>query len=194
MWEGIEDIDPFERQHHVDFAPTLYLVKKELLEHEASKNPQAKEALDAIENAQAAVDLGCGSGYSTKALSEMCEKLQTVDMVDGKPVISNDIVDELTKKGVDVSTFQSTQIHDYLGQTKPNSKDIIFFGGVLNHNLSPEDIEKMSLLLNENGIVFETDQTNLDASEMRKYFDKLYERNMVSRLADVVWRKKSKSE
>lgn len=195
MWDWDEmDIDIKERQHHVDFDPNLYLLKKEILALESKKDPQAQEALNALDNVQSAIDLGCGSGNSTKALVEICPKLFSIDMVDGKNVISPHTVAEVEEAGVNVETHPNIQIQEYLKEVAPSSKDLIFFGNVLNHDLGPEDIERMSEILHENGIVFETDQTSLNSLEMSKYFEKLYKSRVGIHRGDVIWKKRQSSQ
>jgi cystathionine beta-lyase/cystathionine gamma-synthase len=183
-----------DRQHHVDFSPYTYTLKKEILEFksEADKNPKAKEALHLINNAHTVCDLGCGSGNSSRAIVEMCPELESIYMVDGKSVISDDIVEEISEEGIKVTVKRQTQAQGFLQEAIPESLDMIFWGNVINNDIEAADIQNMSKALKDKGIVFETDQTLLDRGEMMKLFEPLYESHLNrSGLKDIIWKKRT---
>lgn len=196
MFDVEEQYTP-DRQHHVDFTPYTYTLKKEILEFKAEtdKNPKTTEALHLINNAHTVCDLGCGSGNSSIAIVKMCPELESIYMVDGKNVISDDIVDAISEEGVEVTAKKSKPAQEFLLEATPESLDMIFWGNVINNDIESVDIENMSKVLKENGIVFETDQTLLDRGEMMKLFEPLYESHLNrSGLKDIIWKKRAVSQ
>ncbi len=176
-------------QIQINFDPDYYLIKVELLELKSETDELAKEALIGLKSAEVVCDLGCGAGLSAMALGEICDSMKSLQLVDGKPVISNDIVNEFKESGIEVDTHVE-QIQQFLKTREKESTDLFFFGAVVNNNLKEDDIQNMSDSLRDKGIVFETNDTFLNKQLMEKYFDKLYKWQKFSLGQDVIWRKK----
>lgn len=188
-WDDEPQEIHIDRQHTVNFEANSYVEKIRDLKIMEEEDPNIKEALLLLESTKAASDLGCGGGFSAEALTIICPSLKHIDLVDAKPVILERKINEIRDKEIEVRTFQES-IQDFLKNADNNSRDLLFFGRVLNNNLNDADIERMYQILEKDGLVFEVGDTCLDRHDMSEYFVVLYEHSFGFHSRDVIWKKK----